>query len=69
MEYKSDFLLVHWARAGDEEACTKLVKKYYPGIYQYCLLHIYDSYDAEDLTQEIFSSFLPVCTDTKNMEK
>lgn len=57
MEYKSDFLLVHWARAGDEEACTKLVKKYYPGIYQYCLLHIYDSYDAEDLTQEIFSSF------------
>ena len=57
MEYKSDFLLVHWARAGDEEACTKLLKKYYPGIYQYCLLHIYDSYDAEDLTQEIFSSF------------
>ena len=57
MEYKSDFLLVHWARAGDEEACTKLVKKYYPAIYQYCLLHIYDSYDAEDLTQEVFSSF------------
>lgn len=57
MEYESDFLLVHRARAGDEEACEKLVKKYYPGIYQYCLLHICDAYDAEDLTQEIFTSF------------
>lgn len=57
MEYESDFLLVHRARAGDEAACEKLVKKYYPGIYQYCLLHICDTYDAEDLTQEVFTSF------------
>ena len=40
MEYKTDFLLVHLARAGDEDACEKLVKKYYSSIYQYCLLHI-----------------------------
>lgn len=32
MEYKNDFLLIHRARAGDEEACAKLVKKYYPSI-------------------------------------
>lgn len=48
MEYKTDSLLVHLARAGDEDACEKLVKKYYSSIYQYCLLHIYDPYEAED---------------------
>ncbi len=42
MEYKTDSLLVHLARAGDEDACEKLVKKYYSSIYQYCLLHIND---------------------------
>ena len=52
MEYKTDSLLVHLARAGDEDACEKLVKKYYSSIYQYCLLHIYDPYEAEDLTQD-----------------
>lgn len=57
MEYKTDSLLVHLARAGDEDACEKLVKKYYPSIYQYCLLHIYDPYEAEDLTQEVFTRF------------
>ena len=57
MEYKTDSLLVHLARAGDEDACEKLVKKYYSSIYQYCLLHIYDSYEAEDLTQEVFTRF------------
>ena len=57
MEYKTDSLLVHLARAGDEDACEKLVKKYYSSIYQYCLLHINDSYEAEDLTQEVFTRF------------
>ena len=57
MEYKTDSLLVHLARAGDEDACEKLVKKYYSSIYQYCLLHINDPYEAEDLTQEVFTRF------------
>ena len=57
MEYKTDSLLVHLARAGDEDACEKLVKKYYPSIYQYCLLHINDPYESEDLTQEVFTRF------------
>ena len=57
MKYKMDSLLVHLARAGDEDACEKLVKKYYSSIYQYCLLHINDPYEAEDLTQEVFTRF------------
>lgn len=46
MEYKTDSLLVHLARAGDEDACEKLVKKYYSSIYQYCLLHINDPFHS-----------------------
>ena len=57
MEHTNDFFLVRRARDGDEEACEKLVKKYYPSIYQYCLLHISDRYEAQDLTQEVFTSF------------
>ncbi len=57
MHEVNDFWLVYRARAGDEEACAGLVKKYYPDIYQYCRLHIYDAYDAEDLTQEVFINF------------
>lgn len=57
MKYKMDSWLVHLARAGDEDACEKLVKKYYSSIYQYCLLHINDPYEAEDLTQEVFTRF------------
>ena len=69
MEYKTDSLLVHLARAGDEDACEKLVKKYYSSIYQYCLLHIYDPYEAEDLTQEYLHVSFPIYIDIKNMEK
>lgn len=57
MEHMNDLLLVHRARAGDEDACEKLVEKYYTDIYRYCLLHTYDPYEAEDLTQEVFASF------------
>lgn len=73
MEYKTDSLLVHLARAGDEDACEKLVKKYYSSIYQYCLLHINDPYEAEDLTQEVFTRFFSnlyrymCCKESSNM--
>ncbi len=33
MEYKTDSLLVHLARAGDEDACEKLVKKNITQVY------------------------------------
>ena len=57
MEDLYEFLLIRRARAGEEEACAALVKKYYTSIYQYCLLHVYDFYEAEDLTQEVFVRF------------
>ena len=38
MEYKTDSLLVHLARAGDEDACEKLVKKYYAYINIVCYI-------------------------------
>lgn len=66
MEHINDFLLIHRARCGDEEACERLVKKYYQGIYQYCLLHIYD---AEDLTQEVFTNFFMSLTRYKEYGK
>ncbi len=35
----------------------KTGQKILPSIYQYCLLHINDPYEAEDLTQEVFTRF------------
>ena len=58
MEYKTDSLLVHLARAGDEDACENWSKNITSSIYQYCLLHINDPYEAEDLTQEVVYTFL-----------
>ena len=46
MKYKMDSWLVHLARAGDEDACEKLVKKYYSSIY-HCLLYTSDAADEE----------------------
>lgn len=57
MRHRSDLLLVRRARDGDEDACEALVRKYYPDVYRYCLLHLTDTYEAEDLTQEVFASF------------
>ena len=57
MRHRSDLLLVRRARDGDEKACEALVQKYYPEIYRYCLMHLSDAYEAEDLTQEVFTSF------------
>lgn len=57
MRHRSNLLLVRRARDGDEKACEALVQKYYPEIYRYCLMHLSDAYEAEDLTQEVFTSF------------
>ena len=42
MEYKTDSLLVHLARAGDEDACEKLSKNVLKYI-SILLLHINDT--------------------------
>lgn len=52
-----DFFLIQKMKKGDETAVEKFVRKYYPGIFQYCLLHIRDRDEAEDLTQETFLKF------------
>jgi len=53
----ADFLLLHRMRNGDDQAIEDFVRKYYPVILRYCLLHIKDAGYAEDLTQETFARF------------
>ena len=53
----SDFFLIQKMKNGDDRAIESFVRKYYPKIFQYCLLHIRDRGDAEDLTQETFLKF------------
>ena len=53
----SDFFLIQKMKNGDDGAVENFVRKYYPKIFQYCLLHIRDRGDAEDLTQETFLKF------------
>ena len=53
----SDFILIQKMTNGDDGAVENFVRKYYPKIFQYCLLHIRDRGDAEDLTQETFLKF------------
>ena len=53
----SDFFLIQKMKNGDDGAIESFVRKYYPKIFQYCLLHIRDRGDAEDLTQETFLKF------------
>ena len=53
----TDFFLIQKMKNGDDSAIESFVRKYYPKIFQYCLLHIRDRGDAEDLTQETFLKF------------
>lgn len=52
-----DLLLILRMRSGDEEAIDAFVTKYYAAILRYCQFHIPDSFEAEDLTQEVFVRF------------
>ena len=53
----SDFFLIQKMKNGDDRAIESFVRKYYPKIFQYCILHIRDRGDAEDMTQETFLKF------------
>ena len=53
----TDFFLIQKMKNGDDSAIESFIRKYYPKIFQYCLLHIWDRGDAEDLTQETFLKF------------
>lgn len=53
----ADFLLLRRMRQGDEDAIEEFVRKYYPLILRYCRLHLPDTDEAEDVTQETFARF------------
>lgn len=53
----TDFFLIQRMKNGDDRAIEGFIQKYYPKIFQYCLLHIRDWGEAEYLTQETFLKF------------
>ena len=64
-----DFLLIQKIKNGDPQAGEQFVRKYYSAIYQYCFLHIHNSYDAEDMTQETFTRFFTSINSYQNHGK
>lgn len=46
--------IVDAARAGDEQALSELYTLYFPRVYRYILARTGNTYDAEDLAEEVF---------------
>lgn len=53
----ADFWLIYKIKNKDEAAGEAFVRKYYSAIFRYCLLHLRDYSQAEDITQETFLRF------------
>ena len=53
-----DRLLVDAAKTGNEAALSELYALYFPRVYRYILARTGNSYDAEDLTEEVFMKVL-----------
>ena len=51
-------LLVDTAKAGDEKALSELYVLYFPRVYRYILARTGNTYDAEDLAEEVFMRVL-----------
>jgi len=51
-------LLVDVARTGDEAALSELYRLYFPRVYRYILARTGNTYDAEDLAEEVFIHML-----------
>ena len=51
-------LLVDAARAGSEAALSELYTLYFPRVYRYILARTGNTYDAEDLAEEVFMRML-----------
>ena len=51
-------LMVDAARAGDQGALSELYTLYFPRVYRYILARTGNSYDAEDLAEEVFMRVL-----------
>ena len=55
---QAERLLVDAAKAGDQAALSELYQTYFPRLYRYILVRTGNSYDAEDLTEEVFMRVL-----------
>ncbi len=53
-----DRLLVDLAREGDAAALSQLYSLYFPRVYRYILARTGNTYDAEDLAEEVFMRVL-----------
>ena len=51
-------LIVDAARAGDQAALSELYTLYFPRVYRYILARTGNTYDAEDLAEEVFMRVL-----------
>ncbi|HET9476586.1 MAG TPA: sigma-70 family RNA polymerase sigma factor [Dehalococcoidia bacterium] len=51
-------LVVDAARAGSDAALSELYTLYFPRVYRYILARTGNTYDAEDLTEEVFMKVL-----------
>ena len=57
-EAQAERRLVDAAKAGDEAALSELYQSYFPRLYRYILARTGNTYDAEDLTEEVFMRVL-----------
>jgi len=55
---QAERLLVDAAKAGDQAALSELYQTYFPRLYRYILARTGNTYDAEDLTEEVFMRVL-----------
>ncbi len=55
---QAERLLVDAAKAGDQAALSELYQSYFPRLYRYILARTGNTYDAEDLTEEVFMRVL-----------
>ncbi|HEY5640437.1 MAG TPA: sigma-70 family RNA polymerase sigma factor [Dehalococcoidia bacterium] len=55
---QAERLVVDAAKAGDEAALSELYQTYFPRLYRYILARTGNTYDAEDLTEEVFMRVL-----------
>jgi RNA polymerase sigma-70 factor (ECF subfamily) len=55
---QNERLIVDAAKAGDERALSELYLLYFPRVYRYILARTGNTYDAEDLAEEVFMKVL-----------
>ena len=53
----ADSFLIRRMKKGDDMAIEDFVRKYYPLILKYCIMHMEDRGYAEDAVQEVFARF------------